>query len=116
MQITVLGRAAGEAENGETAEEAVERGWAMIRIAIRGWRDDVRVFEELINLRSDADLESVLPAAAERHAELLAEAPHMIEIEFLDEPDLEERFFRFGTDPTRMVRPIPIGIKLRGTV
>ena len=35
----------------------------------------------------------------------------MIEMEFLDEPDPLQRFWRFGTDPTGMVDPIAIPIE-----
>lgn len=47
-----------------------------------------------------------LAKVAERHALRLKGELHMIEIEFLDEPDREQRFFRMGTDPRRMAEPM----------
>lgn len=75
-----------------------------MRLRIRGFANGTLVFEEMIHSDS-VDL----AALAESHTRrLLAFANHMIQIEFLDEPNPAERFFRFGTDPDGMVKPIAI--------
>jgi hypothetical protein len=81
-----------------------------VRLCFRGWKTGVMkcAFEERVEV-SDAEIESVLPRLAEKHAEMLA-AGGMVEVEFLDETDVKQRFFRFGTDPARMVRPIAIDL------
>jgi hypothetical protein len=69
-------------------------------VAIRGFKDGRQLFEDLV----DADTVD-LAECAHHHALQLVDGPHMIEFEFLDEPDPNERFFRFGTDPRGMVLP-----------
>ncbi len=79
------------------------------RVAFRGFAQGRRVFEEFVELDEDG-IENLLPNLAEKHATAMAAHElHMIEIEFLDEP-LEERFFRFGTDPSNMVRPLRVDL------
>lgn len=79
----------------------------MTRIAIRGFIRGIRQFEERVD-GDNCDSEEL----AERHALTLLALPggdkHMVEIEFLDEPDPLLRFFRFGTEPGMMVKPIRI--------
>lgn len=53
----------------------------------------------------DEKLDELLPELAKEHAELLAENAGMVEIEFLDEPDPNQRYFRIGTDPNGMRQP-----------
>jgi hypothetical protein len=78
----------------------------MIRLAIRAFSGKTKLFDERIECE-----EKELDTLAERQIKRLIEYPkHMLEIEFLDEPDLNQRFFRFGTDPRGMV--LPISIKL----
>lgn len=82
-----------------------------VRLAIRGIAGDMRLFDERVDVPI-ADMHRVLPALAEQHATKLASHElHMIEIEFLDEPDPNERFFRFGTDPSGMVSPIAFSVE-----
>ncbi len=78
-------------------------------IAVRGFISGVLQFEDMI----DADTTD-LEALAERHALAILSLPggekHMIEVEFLEEPDETQRFFRFGTDPGGMVLPMAVNI------
>jgi hypothetical protein len=83
------------------------------RLAIRGYAEGALVFEELVDV-ADGDIDRLVPKLAEKHALSLAtHRLHMVEIEFLDEANPDERFFRFGTDPSGMV--MPIGIDLGDT-
>jgi hypothetical protein len=77
----------------------------MTNIAIRGFKKGTRVFEEQVD-GDTADLEKL----ACEHMTRLGEGPMMIEVEFLDEPDPNERFLRFGTDPSGMVMPIAVDL------
>lgn len=82
----------------------------MTRIAIRGFASGRIEFEEFADLGDD-DIEDLLPELATRHGEqMAAHSLHMIEIEFLDEPNQDERFFRFGTDPSWMVAPLRVDL------
>ncbi len=76
-----------------------------VRLAIRGFANGVLAFAEYVDCSEDD-----LQALGETHAKRLVGQPHMIEIEFLDEPDLTQRFFRFGTDPRGMVRPLKVDL------
>lgn len=63
-----------------------------MKVAIRGYKKGYKIFEERVD--EELDDESL----KRLDAKLLANAPHMIEIEFLEELDPLRRFFRFGTD------------------
>jgi hypothetical protein len=74
----------------------------MIRLAIRGYVNGEREFEEKLEIFEE-NLDVAIADAGTRHAEAMARHDlHMIEIEFLDEPNPAARFFRFGTDPRAM--------------
>jgi hypothetical protein len=82
----------------------------MIRLAIRGYAAGVLQFEGLLEAGEDK-LQELLPDLAQKHAEdLLEHRLHMIEIEFLDEPNPLQRFFRFGSDPRLMRRPVMVDL------
>lgn len=81
-----------------------------IRLAIRGFVKREVQFEDRVEVESE-DMENVLPELAAKHGEAMkAHRLHMIEIEFLDEPDEKARFFRIGTDPSGMVMPIVLDL------
>ena len=83
----------------------------LIRLAVRGFAGKHIVFEDRIDV-PPADLDSVVRTRAEEHArKMAAHGLHVIEIEFLDEPNENERFFRFGPDPSGMVMPEAIPLK-----
>jgi len=78
------------------------------RIAVRGYAGKKVLFEDRVD-GPDEDLENFVSQMAVSHAHsMAAHTRHMIEIEFLDEPNQNERFFRFGTDPAGMVMPVAI--------
>lgn len=81
-----------------------------IRLAIRGYAAGKQQFQDLVDI-DPQDLEDLLPDLATKHAAALAgHTLHMIEIEFLDEPNVNERFFRLGTDPAGMVMPLKVDL------
>jgi len=82
-----------------------------VRLVFRGWAGDQIKFAEKAEVAVNT-LAQVLPMLAERHAKALSShALSMIEIEFVDEPDASQRFFRFGPDPSGMVCPIEVNLQ-----
>jgi hypothetical protein len=81
-----------------------------MKLAIRGFVGKSKLFEDRVDLPIE-QLDNLLPKLAEQHALAMVGRPHMIEIEFLDEPNPQERFFRFGTDPSGMVIPVEIDLE-----
>ena len=80
-----------------------------VSLAIRVFVAGVLESEEKVHA-SEKALHDLLPRLAEKHRLICQGRPYMIEIEFLDEPELEHRFFRIGTDPTLMVMPVRIEV------
>lgn len=76
------------------------------RVTVRIFINGELEFRETIDA-----LDSELASIADRYMERIKHEPiHMVELEFLDIPDPNERFFRFGTDPRAMVKPLAINI------
>lgn len=80
-----------------------------IRLAIRTYSRGVLQSCERIEVSPD-ELQNVLPDIAHKHAAAMLGAPGHVEIEFLDEPNIEERFFRIGTDPSCMRDPMRVDL------
>jgi hypothetical protein len=80
----------------------------IVRLMIRAFDGDRVVFAKPVTV-SEANLSELLPQLAEEHSSAMVKGEYgMIEIEFLDEPDPMERFFRIGVDPKGMVAPVAI--------
>ena len=86
-----------------------------LRVAIRGFANGVPKFVDHIEIGED-EIDELLPELARKHgAALAAHELHMIEIEFVDEADRSQAFFRFGTDTRGMVNPVGVDLeKLAG--
>lgn len=78
-----------------------------MRIAVRGYVGEKLLFEDRVDIEDDMQ---AIEALATSHAKRLMDYPHTVEIEFLDEPDPNARFFRFGTQTTGMVGPVAIDL------
>lgn len=85
-----------------------------VRIAIRGFAGGKLQFEDRVDVDHEY-IDNMLPDLARKHARALASKRlHHIEIEFLDELNPNERFYRFGTDPRGMLRPIRVDLVTGG--
>ena len=72
-----------------------------MKLVIRGYGDGHLIFKERVESEEDP------VSMAQQHCELLARFERsMIEIEFLNELDPQQRYLRFGTDSRGMVMPI----------
>lgn len=81
----------------------------MIRLRVRGYGKGALIFQEKVEVACEADLDPLVKEQMERLLPFADQS--MVEIEFLDELDPKERYFRFGTDKSRMVSPIAIDLK-----
>lgn len=75
-----------------------------VRMCIRVYGDGHLLSKEWVEAGEDE-----MRRIGEEHTKLLGRFERgMVEIEFLDEPDPEQRFFRVGNDPSMMVNPTRI--------
>lgn len=73
-------------------------------IVVRGYAGRALLFQEKVDC--DALDDDAMRKIIEEQLGRIAPFPkHLIEIEFLDEPDVMKRFCRIGTDTGRMVNP-----------
>ena len=77
-----------------------------MRLSIRVFVNGRLKSEEQITV--DAETGGWASELVEKHQAIMAGEPGMVEIEFLDEPDVMQRFFRIGTDRSGMVAPLRI--------
>ena len=78
-----------------------------MRVIVRGFLKGDHVFSD--HQEIDPEDDGLIRRVADQHIRMTAAGEvDMIEIEFLDEPDPNQRFFRIGTNPARMVAPVRI--------
>lgn len=77
-----------------------------MRLKISVYVNGALRFSERVTVGPDDDMRKLV----ERHLLAIGSQPHMIEFEFLDELNPQQRFLRIGTDPSRMVTPIALPI------
>lgn len=84
-----------------------------LHLTVRGWKNGVLAFAEAHTFKGEFnELGEDISTMAARQIARVADAPlHMIEIEFMDEPDQKKRFCRFGTDRSRMVAPVAVELE-----
>jgi hypothetical protein len=75
-----------------------------MRVAIRGFAEGKRIFQEIV----DADAVDMQQVGRKHVTRMAAHPSHMLEFEFLDEPDPLQRFLRIGTDLSSMVQPMKL--------
>ena len=76
-----------------------------IRVIVRIYVGKTLRFQEYVEAKHEREFRE----HAAKHMAMIGaqDQPFMIEIEFLDEPDIMQKFLRFGSDPAGMVQPIP---------
>lgn len=75
-------------------------------LMVRGFKRGALVWEEKL-VMLEMDLERLIPTLVDEHVAQMRDGTiGMIEIEFLNIPEAEGRFFRIGTEPDGMVLPM----------
>lgn len=84
-------------------------------VLVRGFKSGKLIFEDHIEMINEADVERLIPTLAAEHAAKMEDGTlGMIEMEFPDEPDPLDRFFRIGVETDGMVAPIEIHLDEKG--
>jgi hypothetical protein len=79
-----------------------------MRVMVRAYKEGKLLWE-----KEQTIAESEIVTLGEHHAsEMAAGRIGMVEIEFLDDPNPNERFFRIGLEPHGMVWPVEVDLTL----
>jgi hypothetical protein len=72
-----------------------------ITVILRGFAANQQIFEETIRVASSTGLVALVKG----HPLLVGYPRYMIEVEFVEEPDPDLRFQRYGNDPVLLSMP-----------